>query len=91
MSYGPLKERLMKLGAAASPLMFPQFRHCCPEHDALAKLAATPHEMAAAVLALIRAVDEFPDECSSPCPADPDCWLANARDRLDALQKAVVR
>ncbi len=61
-------------------------QHCAPR----AALHAPAHEYAAVAEALVRAVDEFPDECSSPYPADPDCWLANARERLDALAKVLL-
>jgi hypothetical protein len=53
MSYAPLVQRLTELRAAAKHCVFPQFRHCCPEHDALAKLATPAHEMAACCEALV--------------------------------------
>ncbi len=87
--YEPLTKRIAELRKAAKNAKRPDSTCICAEHLALRKLAAPAHEMAACVEALVRAVNEFPDECSSPCPADPDCWLANARAALDALAKVL--
>ncbi len=89
MNYKPLLKRIAELRATAKNAKRPDSTCICAEHLALRKLAAPAHEYAAVAEALVRAVNEFPDECSSPCPADPDCWLANARERLDALAKVM--